>query len=86
MRTTAYASTVNVTEWVFLNDRTLHVSMSNLPLHEYHPGVTMCHLREEVSRCDRPPAYPQRGQVCRACIGELLAMGETLPGWMERLA
>lgn len=81
----AYDPRVIVDGWVFTGDGHFHYSGSNLPLSEWWPGRTFCHLDEMVSRCAKPPSYHQRGKVCRACVAELAAMGETLPQWQEAL-
>jgi hypothetical protein len=91
---TAYALLVDVTEWVKDSvtgapgprQRVFHVSMSNMPPHEWTDGVTLCHQHGALFRVLDPPRYDQRGTVCRGCVRELVAMGEQLPTWMERLA
>lgn len=85
MTVAAYASMVEVNEWVFTDDRTFHVSMSNLPLQERTDAVTLCHLRAPLFRIDDPPRFYQRDQVCVGCVHELRSMGEELPAWMDRL-
>lgn len=76
MRTTM----VDAIPWVRTASGDWHCSVANLPLHEPVMARTLCHLRAEVCREDRPPSPRWHAdQICPWCIRELVELGEPIP-------
>lgn len=64
---------------------TMHVSVSNLPLYTRTDGVTLCHLRDQLSRMEQAPWPYQKTRLCRLCVDELVFMSEHVPDWMKEV-
>lgn len=71
--------------WVMDSAGAMHVSVSNLPLWTCTDGVTLCHLRGQLSRMERAPWPYQKPRLCRLCVDELVFMGERIPDWMKEV-
>lgn len=47
----------------------IHMSFSNLPLAEWHPGVTLCHRKGRLWRMTQSERF-SIGDVCKQCSKE----------------
>lgn len=52
-----------------------HISLSNLPLAEWHKGVTLCHRRGPMWRTGGYDDIPPGERLCRDCVTEMLKDG-----------
>lgn len=79
------STAVDVLPWVLSTDGRCHISLANLPLTEWVADTrTLCLGRLTVSRMGLPPSPRMAHLVCRGCVAELEAMGETIPAGLVR--